>query len=161
MCRCNDIAKGERCQKDVYEALRAGPKWNNTLLVIVYDDAGDFWSLQLPFVLAATFYLTPSIVYVGGFYDQIIPPFEGVPDDESPCQAPCRTFDFRRLGLRTAGMMLSPWVKKGAIFQEPKAPFGQPGRSPYNTSQFELTSVAATVKHMFNLSMFLTKRDAW
>ena len=84
-----------------------------------------------------------------------------VPDDEAPCQAPCRTFDFRRLGLRTTGMMLSPWVKKGDIFQEPKAPFGIPGRSPYNTSQFELTSVAATVKHLFNLSMFLTKRDAW
>ena len=52
--RCNDMAKGERCQKDVYEALRAGPKWSSTLLIIVYDDAG-------------------------GFYDQIIPPFEGVP----------------------------------------------------------------------------------
>ena len=34
-------------------------------------------------------------------------------------------------------------------------------RSPYNTSQFELTSVAASVKHLFNLSTFLTKRDAW
>lgn len=55
---CNDIAKGERCQKDVYEALRAGPKWQNTLLVIVYDDAG-------------------------GYYDQVIPPFEDVPDDEA------------------------------------------------------------------------------
>ena len=62
---------------------------------------------------------------------------------------------------RTVGMMLSPWIGKGAVFQEPQPPFGLPGRSPYNTSQFELTSVAATVKHMFNLSMFLTKRDAW
>lgn len=40
---CNDIAKGERCQKDVYEALRAGPKWSNTLMVIVYDDAGGYY----------------------------------------------------------------------------------------------------------------------
>jgi hypothetical protein len=137
----NDVAKGERCEKDVYEALRAGPKWNNTMLLIVYDDAG-------------------------GFYDQVIPPYsspevpEAVPDDEAPCQAPCRSFDFRRLGLRTTGMLLSPWVKKGAIFQEPQAPFGSEGRSPTNTSQFELTSVAASVKHLFNLSMFLTKRDA-
>jgi len=28
---CHDIAKGERAVKDVYEALRAGPKWQNTL----------------------------------------------------------------------------------------------------------------------------------
>lgn len=115
----------------------------------------------------------------GGFYDQIIPPFEGVPDDEAPCQAPCRTFDFRRLGLRTTGMMLSPWVGKGAVYQEPqvrrqprvlphcpsvvatsncvgltppsarceKAPFGTLGRSPFNTSQFELTSVSPS--HFF------------
>ena len=25
---CNDIRKGERQLKDIYEALRAGPKWN-------------------------------------------------------------------------------------------------------------------------------------
>ena len=28
---CHDIAKGERAVKDIYEALRAGPKWQNTL----------------------------------------------------------------------------------------------------------------------------------
>ena len=27
----------------------------------------------------------------GGTYDHMVPPFEGVPDDESPCQAPCTT----------------------------------------------------------------------
>lgn len=32
---CHDVAKGERLQKDVYEALRAGPKWNKTLLFFV------------------------------------------------------------------------------------------------------------------------------
>jgi hypothetical protein len=25
---CNDVALGERLQKDIYEALRAGPGWN-------------------------------------------------------------------------------------------------------------------------------------
>jgi hypothetical protein len=58
-------------------------------------------------------------------------------------------------------MALSPWIGKNEVFQDPKAPFGIPGRSPFNTSKFELTSVAASVKHLFNLSMFLTKRDAW
>ena len=37
---CHDMAKGERAQKDIYEALRAGPGWNSTLFLIAYDDAG-------------------------------------------------------------------------------------------------------------------------
>jgi len=134
---CHDVAKGERLLKDVYEALRAGPKWNQTLLVVAYDDAG-------------------------GYYDHVVPPFEGVPADDAPCNlgsagwtSSCgEPFDFRRLGLRTTGMLISPWVAKGAVFQSPK-------KGPTPTSQFELTSLPATVKNLFNLSSFLTKRDAW
>jgi len=132
---CHDIAKGERLLKDVYEALRASPKWNRTLLFVAYDDAG-------------------------GYYDHVVPPYEGVPADESACNVPgthpkCgEPFDFRRLGLRTSAMLISPWVRKGAVFQEPQ-------RGPSPTSQFELSSVPATVKALFNLTSFLTKRDAW
>lgn len=39
------------------------------------------------------------------------------------------------------------------MFQEPKG--------PTNTSQFDHTSVPATLKSLFNLSGFLTKRDMW
>lgn len=132
---CHDIAKGERLLKDVYEAVRAGPGWNRTLLFVAYDDAG-------------------------GYYDHVVPPSEGVPADNSSCVIPgshpdCGPeFDFRRLGLRTTAMLISPWVAKGAVYQEPK-------RGPTNTSQFELTSVPATIKNLFNLSFFLTQRDAW
>jgi|EP01043_Picozoa_sp_COSAG02_P043279 phospholipase C len=35
---CADIAHGERLDKDIYEALRAGPAWNKTLFLIVWDD---------------------------------------------------------------------------------------------------------------------------
>jgi phospholipase C len=138
---CYDVAKGERLLKDVYEALRAGPGWNKTLLFVAYDDAG-------------------------GYYDHVVPPMEGVPADEAPCHLTgpdtnppykCpgggNAFDFRRLGLRTSAMLIGPMVPKGGVFQTPKG--------PYNTSQFELTSVPATVKNLFNLSGFLTKRDAW
>ena len=50
-------------------------------------------------------------------------------------------------------MLISPMVAQGVI-QEPK-------NGPFDTSQFELTSVASTVKNLFNLSSFLTKRDEW
>lgn len=32
---------------------------------------------------------------------------------------------------------------------------------PYSTSQYEHSSIPATVKKIFNLKDFLTKRDAW
>jgi len=63
------------------------------------------------------------------------------------------SFDFKRLGMRSTAMLMSPWVPKGTVFQEPKG--------PYITSQFNLASIPATVKNIFNLSSFLTKRDAW
>ena len=40
---CFDVAKGERFLKDVYEAVRAGPGWNNSLVLAVYDDAGCYY----------------------------------------------------------------------------------------------------------------------
>ena len=50
-------------------------------------------------------------------------------------------------------MLISPWVEKGQVVQEPTG--------PTNTSQFELSSIPATIHSLFNLSMFLTKRDEW
>ena len=96
----------------------------------------------------------------GGFYDHMVPPSEGVPNDDAPCHirdtcdGSAAKFDFRRLGLRTTALLISPWVRKGEVFQEPK-------EGPTNTSQFELSSIPATVKNLFNLSGFLTKRDKW
>ena len=102
----------------MYEAVRAGKKWDKTMLVVLYDDAG-------------------------GYYDPVVPPFEGVPADGAPChvtdQCPGHNkFDFHRLGLRTSAALISPWVAKGTVIQEPKGPF--------NTSQFDLTSIPATAK---------------
>lgn len=48
------VLEGERLIKKIYEAIRAGPKWDETLFIITYDEHG-------------------------GFYDHVVPPFEGVP----------------------------------------------------------------------------------
>jgi len=63
-------------------------------------------------------------------------------------------FDFTRLGVRIPCVMVSPWIPKGTVVHSPQI-------KPYNTSQFELSSIPATVKRMFNLPHFLTKRDEW
>ena len=53
------MSLGERLHKDLYEALRAGPGWNRTLFLILYDDAGGIW-------------------------DSVVPPTD-IPSDDAPC----------------------------------------------------------------------------
>ncbi|KAJ8613898.1 hypothetical protein CTAYLR_008686 [Chrysophaeum taylorii] len=130
---CRDNREGEAVQKEVYETLRASPVWNKTLLAILYDDGG-------------------------GYYDHVVPPFEGVPADGAACSEgidECSDpFDFRRLGLRSAALLASPWIPKGSVFQEPT-------NGKYNTSRFDLTSVISTARDLFGLSSNLTARDDW
>lgn len=39
----HDVANGQKLVKEVYEALRSSPQWNETLLVITYDEHGGFY----------------------------------------------------------------------------------------------------------------------
>jgi phospholipase C len=39
----HDLSLGEAYYKDIYEALRASPSWNETLLVITFDEHGGFY----------------------------------------------------------------------------------------------------------------------
>jgi phospholipase C len=65
-------------------------------------------------------------------------------------------FNFTRVGIRVPTLLISPWIKKGTIISAPTA-----AQKPASDSQFELTSILATMKKMFGLPSFLTKRDAW
>ncbi|CAD6232321.1 unnamed protein product [Miscanthus lutarioriparius] len=125
----HDVANGQRLVKDVYEALRASPQWNQTLLIVTYDEHG-------------------------GFYDHVATPTAGVPSPDGIRGPPPFFFKFDRLGVRVPTIMVSPWIKKGTVV----------GRAvgPTDTSEFEHSSIPATIKKIFNLSSdFLTKRDAW
>lgn len=140
---CCDVALGERLRKDVYEALRSSPQWNEVLLIITYDDAG-------------------------GFFDSVPPP-QGPPPDNTNYSYPDADFGFDRLGMRLPTIAVSPWLQKGLVISEPgqapgckDKPAGTKGcGKPYEDSQYESSSIAATVKQLFNLSSFLTKRDTW
>ncbi|MBV9603442.1 MAG: alkaline phosphatase family protein [Chloroflexi bacterium] len=85
----------------------------------------------------------------GGFYDHVIPPAEGVPNPDGknspqpgdPPYAP--SFAFDRLGLRVPAIIASPWVEAGRV----------------DSTQYQHTSVLSTVKKLFGLPGFLTKRD--
>lgn len=126
----HDVYQGQMFVKEVYETLRASPQWNETLLVITYDEHG-------------------------GFYDHVPTPVRGVPSPDGIVGPDPFFFQFDRLGVRVPTIMVSPWIEKGTVVHGPNG-------SPFPTSEYEHSSIPATVKKLFNLpSPFLTKRDEW
>ncbi|KAJ4979175.1 hypothetical protein NE237_009955 [Protea cynaroides] len=125
----HDVALGQKFVKEVYETLRKSPQWNETALLITYDEHG-------------------------GFYDHVPTPVAGVPSPDGIIGPAPFYFKFDRLGVRVPTILISPWIEKGLVIHEPNG--------PTQYSQFEHSSIPATVKKLFNLkSDFLTKRDAW
>ncbi|OMP05684.1 Phosphoesterase [Corchorus olitorius] len=122
------IQEGQKFVKEVYEALRASPQWNEMLLVITYDEHG-------------------------GFYDHVPTPTTGVPSPDDIVGPDPYYFKFDRLGVRVPTFFISPWIEPGTVIHGPSG--------PYPTSEYEHSSIPATVKTIFNLKEFLTKRDAW
>jgi phospholipase C len=84
-----DVALGERLIHDVYYALRKGPNWNETLLIITYDEHG-------------------------GCYDHVPPPVGAVPPDKSVGEY---GFDFTRFGPRVPTVLVSPLISAGTVFR--------------------------------------------
>ncbi|KAE9613481.1 putative phospholipase C [Lupinus albus] len=87
----------------------------------------------------------------GGFYDHVPTPVRGVPSPDGIRSD--ENFNFDRLGVRVPTIAVSPWIEKGTIVHGPNGP------TP--TSEYEHSSIPATVKKIFNLPNFLNKRDEW
>jgi phospholipase C len=84
-----NVALGEQLILDVYNAVRTGPGWNNTLLLITYDEHG-------------------------GNYDHVPPPSGAVPPDQSSGEF---GFDFTRFGVRIPALLISPRIAAGTVFR--------------------------------------------
>jgi len=86
-----DVALGEVFIQQVYQALRGGLGWNQTLLIITYDEHG-------------------------GCYDHVAPPGGAVPPDTSVGDY---GFDFTRFGLRVPAVLVSPLIPAGTVYRVP------------------------------------------
>jgi phospholipase C len=86
-----DVALGEQLIHDVYYALYNGKAWEETLLIITYDEHG-------------------------GCYDHVAPPSGAVPPDDTPSEF---GFDFKRFGIRVPAVLVSPLIAPGTVFRVP------------------------------------------
>jgi len=102
----HDVRYGDKLIADVYQAVRNGPGWDKTLLIVTYDEHG-------------------------GFYDHVKPPAVEAPDSNVSPNAfmkkeardpkksyltdPNYTFDFSSLGFRVPTLLISPWIEKGTV----------------------------------------------
>ncbi len=130
------VPYGEQLIKDIYESLRASPKWEKTALVITYDEHG-------------------------GFYDHVVPPM-WAPDSESPTFGPCtadgggpKGFRYNRMGLRVPFIVVSPWTP-AKLFNKLES-----SQKPEKTSVLEHTSVWQTLKKLFGAQGDLSIRSKW
>ncbi|EGF84145.1 hypothetical protein BATDEDRAFT_21920 [Batrachochytrium dendrobatidis JAM81] len=88
----NNLYKGEEFIKEIYEAIRNSPKWEQILFLITYDENG-------------------------GFYDHVKPPTDVPIPDSKPPKPAQGDFNFDRLGPRVPTIVISPYVQKGGVFR--------------------------------------------
>jgi phospholipase C len=84
-----DVSLGEQLIQAVYTAVRTGPGWGETLLIITYDEHG-------------------------GLYDHVPPPSGATPPDATLGEF---GFDFKRFGVRVPAVLVSPLIVAGTVFR--------------------------------------------
>jgi phospholipase C len=87
----DDITRGEKLIKDVYEKIRNSPLWEKSLLLVTYDEHG-------------------------GFYDHVPPPAAVVPGDPVADEDNVHHhFRFDQLGVRVPAVVVSPLIDRGTL----------------------------------------------
>lgn len=86
----DDVTRGEKLVKKVYETIRNSPHWGNSLLLITFDEHG-------------------------GFYDHVAPPAAVPPGDLITEEYVQQHFQFDQLGVRVPAIVISPFTPKNII----------------------------------------------
>lgn len=83
-----DLVPGERELNEIYEAVKSGPGWENTLLIITFDKNG-------------------------GIYDHVAPPYAKKPWPNDLNNG----FAYDLMGPRVPTIMVSPWIRQQSVIR--------------------------------------------
>jgi phospholipase C len=88
-----DVSAGEAFISQVYNTLFGSKVWNQTLLIITYDEHG-------------------------GCFDHVPPPANATPPDTLAGEF---GFTFTRFGPRVPTVLVSPWIAAGTVYRVPQS----------------------------------------
>jgi phospholipase C len=87
----DDVRQGEGLIKSTYEAIRNSALWNNSVLIITWDEHG-------------------------GFFDHALPPAAVAPGDTTPTADHNKYgFTFEQYGPRVPAVVISPWIPRNIV----------------------------------------------
>ncbi|MFT5823752.1 MAG: phospholipase C [Crocinitomix sp.] len=84
-----NVAEGDAYLLQIYNSLKASEYWEDTLLIITYDEHG-------------------------GCYDHVTPPNNAT---SPPAKSKAFDFDFTRFGVRVPTVLISPWIEAGTVYR--------------------------------------------
>ncbi|WP_299440611.1 alkaline phosphatase family protein [uncultured Aquimarina sp.] len=84
-----NVAEGDAYLLQIYKALKSSEYWEETLLIITYDEHG-------------------------GCYDHVTPPTNAT---SPPAKSIAFDFDFTRFGVRVPTVLISPWIEAGTVYR--------------------------------------------
>ncbi|HZY59843.1 MAG TPA: alkaline phosphatase family protein [Candidatus Binataceae bacterium] len=91
----HDVRRGEQFIYDVWNAVSTGKAWDETVLIVTYDEHG-------------------------GCYDHATPPFGATPPDDASRHGELG-FGFDRFGVRVPVVIVSPYIEAGTVFRSTTA----------------------------------------
>ncbi|KAJ5097637.1 hypothetical protein N7456_008358 [Penicillium angulare] len=122
-----NVSFGQVLVKQVYDAVRAGPQWDKTLILLTFDETG-------------------------GFFDHVVPPLAIRPDDKTYTETAPNgeeyTLNFDRLGGRMPTWLISPYAPRGYIENYGTNP------STGKSESYSATSVLKTLGYLWDLEDF-------
>jgi len=84
-----NLKEGEEFLQKIYTTIRNSPCWEETLLIITFDEHGGTW-------------------------DHVSPPWNAKPPDSHKGET---GFLFDRFGVRVPTLLVSPWIEAGTVFR--------------------------------------------
>ncbi|KAG6843859.1 hypothetical protein H0H87_012302 [Tephrocybe sp. NHM501043] len=119
-----NVSFGQVLVKQVYDAIRTGPQWESTMLIITFDETG-------------------------GFFDHVAPPLAVRPDNltftSTAADKSVYTFEFNRFGGRMPTFLISPYTPKGHTENNGTNP------ATSESSVYSATSVLKTLGYLWDL----------
>lgn len=137
----DDVRGGEALIKSTYEALRKSPIWEQSMLIITYDEHG-------------------------GFYDHMAPPPAIAPGDKPPKKYSKHNFTFEQYGVRVPAIVVSAYTAKKihhTLFDHASVPatleamFGMPALTNRDANANNVTALVSLPKARTDTPMKLPK----